>query len=788
MSVLSYDAFAGSNGTALTAHTAPDGSAWTMHPAVGNIATYGPAPNLNGSGAITGQAGGSNVAVYGYAAPANAELQVEWTPSGSVGSYQDGLWVRLSATQDTGYLLWVIADSGSTYHLELHSRLAGADSAIGSTTAGAISAPSGTAVYLKLTANGTTISAAWAYASDVGSTGWRSTSWTDTTVGTAGDAGIQLRSGDNAAVSNWRVQDPGTVYNASLPPSIALNLTSVITGQTGLALTVTGSNTGWNSGTTATASAGTLSSQSESGQVISATYAAPATAQTVTIGDSTDGATASLPVLAAATTYSFTMPSHGFVSTAVTIAYALVGSGAVNGTVTLTFSDLGAGGTFTGTATLSTSVRSGSITYTPPATAQTITISVSSNASNPTLTNPANQTLVTTPGTYVLLGALNLWAAFDTIDIEQIYTGDSNANAALTIQYRQTGTTSWQATMPVKARVTAPDDSGALAWYHAVVKLQPGTGYDVLATVTDADGINGPATVQASVTTRAELPAVSTIAAPAYWIDPVNGSDSNSGLSVALAWKTLGHAIAQVNAGTASGTIGLLPGYYPADQTPVTKASTWLAVTSAGLQNLACALGNTSYSGLPFAEPVPNAANAGSRAVIYGGLYADPTGGTDSGAAAHAPWTSVNLTGPATGGSYTVWKWAAASGQTIANPGILGYGSTKAAEPTRVPSWNQSTQVTSNFTLNTAAGWAEMVQTNQTYGAGWFVDPADSKTLYLYWPTLSDPNTVWWWLGSRNGSASDTNAGLTVAGPVRLTLVHGPCAAAPLSVPPVGSA
>ena len=84
--------------------------------------------------------------------------------------------------------------------------------------------------------------------------------------------------------------------------------------------------------------------------------------------------------------------------------------------------------------------------------------------------------------------------------------GDDNFNASVTLEWRPTGGTFRLGHPPL--RIDATHFAGSLFW------LSPGTSYDVRLTLSDPDGVTGPATTVVPLQTRGDtLPALAALQA-----------------------------------------------------------------------------------------------------------------------------------------------------------------------------------------------------------------------------------------------------------------------------------
>lgn len=760
MTVQAYDSLIGTNGTLLTAHTAPGGQTWAMHSITGQI-TDNTAPTLSGSGAAVGASGsGVNLALFG-ATPVSADYgaQCQYADTSLPGTQNTRLWVRADPTANTGYYVCLDARGSGAYRLDLYKNVAGVETYLGSSATN-VTLTGTDALYLKIEASGTTITGSFQLASAIAGSGWIATPITDSAITAAGKSGFTVRSGNGEAISDFRVQDVGTAYNAALPSSFTVSPTSVVAGSA-VTVTATGTGTAWTSGTTFSATVGTISALSVNvgTQVATFTYTAPATAQTITISDSTDSDTATLTVVAAATSYTLTGPTSGFTgvaSSAFTVALT-PGGGAVTGTVTVTPSDGGGGGTFApSTVNLTTGSPSATFTYTAASTGAK-TISATNNASNPTLTNPSSLTYTVSNPNVLQLGVLTATPTYNSIAFELLYTGDANANSTITAQFKKHADSTWRTCLP-PVRVWKDDATSTpitpTAWYWSVLLCTSGTSYDYQVTVADADGVAGPTTLSGTISTVADsIPDPITLT-PDHYLDPVSGSDAAAGTSAGTAWKTLDYTLTNAPSGAVVQTLpGLLylDRFSPVRTTPLTLVAQYPAVTPT----------TVTVSGKSFTVMVP--ANDGNRTVVVqknsagtGPVYTSPTG---SGDLNPGIWSQVVLLGPKTGANHTVWK--AVLGSQIAGANLLCFSTTKTSESLQVATWPTAPTLQGGWGYTGPANWAEMVYTNQTYNYGAYYDPNSTNQgdCYLRLPGDVDPNTVYLW---PSGSISQGEYGLSL--------------------------
>lgn len=152
---------------------------------------------------------------------------------------------------------------------------------------------------------------------------------------------------------------------------------------------------------------------------------------------------------------------------------------------------------------------------------------------------PARAQNATTPGT------LELYPTFASVGVRLAYTGDANLDATAHVEWRPTGTSTWNTGVTL-TRVTNQRWAGSVLW------LNEDTNYDVRVVVSDPDG---GGTVTGATRTRGTLPLTPTGAS--YYVD-THGSDANPGTSGAP-FATLAAAASHAQAGDA---IYVRPGIY----------------------------------------------------------------------------------------------------------------------------------------------------------------------------------------------------------------------------------
>jgi parallel beta-helix repeat protein len=120
-----------------------------------------------------------------------------------------------------------------------------------------------------------------------------------------------------------------------------------------------------------------------------------------------------------------------------------------------------------------------------------------------------------------------------------VVSGDDNLNAVAALEWRPAGQPSFRAALPL-ARADATRFAGSL------FALAPGRSYDVRVTLSDPEGVVGPATATALLDTRPEAfpePSVRTL-----YVSPT-GNDTNPGTSPGAALRTVQRAADLAQAG-----------------------------------------------------------------------------------------------------------------------------------------------------------------------------------------------------------------------------------------------
>jgi hypothetical protein len=318
----------------------------------------------------------------------------------------------------------------------------------------------------------------------------------------------------------------------------------------------------------------------------------------------------------------------------------------------------------------------------------------------------------------VRAGALKLTATFNSVGVELLFGDDANANAAAALEFRKAGDSAFRQGLPLW-RTGSPAAPGP-AFYGSALLLQAGTSYEVRVTLTDPDGVSGPAVVTGTVRTRADnIPSAAGLA-PTHFVR-ADGNDANGGGgdSPSGAWRTLTKAFASAPPGA---VVRLGPGYFARPSggraSPITLVAQHPAVADGG-----------------------SVINAGRHSVVDSGVVSSPTG---SGGPNAGAWQRVTLTGPGLAGApggakYAVWMWAGSG----VSPTQLGYASSREAAPRRVANWKAG-----GADLATPAGWAEKLYTNRSYNYGFY---ASGQDVYLRLPGDRDPNTLYITVGGGAG-------------------------------------
>lgn len=409
----------------------------------------------------------------------------------------------------------------------------------------------------------------------------------------------------------------------------------------------------------------------------------------------------------------------------------------------------------------------------PPARAKVpgtaIALATATSTRTPTPTQPALPpiiprpagtvgTVAATPATpttggpnAIAPGRLNLTATYASIGLELFFTGDDNGNASANLEFKAAGEATWRAGLPlweVGGEVATP----GRAFYGSALLLTAGTKYEVRVALADPDGITGQRVVTGTVSTRTDdVPAAATLK-PTHFVSPT-GDDEADG-TAGKPWRTLGRAFTAAPAGA---VVQVAPGYYAPPEVERELPITLVAQKPAATDAL---------------EPI----NLGARSVIEPPTFSSPAG--TAGAAFAGTWTRVLLTGPATKQQHAVWKWA---GSPVDGATRLTVAPGRADIPQRVAYWDRKPGAAGAYTMETPAGWAEVLYRNETYNFGF---TSFGNDLYLRLPGDQDPNTLY--VTATAAPVGTTKGRVVIDAPdVRLTgfefrsvdLIYGPGAA-----------
>jgi hypothetical protein len=371
------------------------------------------------------------------------------------------------------------------------------------------------------------------------------------------------------------------------------------------------------------------------------------------------------------------------------------------------------------TSTPGPSVTATVVTTATPSPSVTVTPSPTTTA-----TTTATPAPPVNPAGRIVPSAARLTATFNSIGVEVPFTGDPNRNATGGLAFRRVGEGTWRAGLPLWP---TNDPSGA-AFYGSALLLDPGTAYEVRVTIADPDGVDGDTVQVSTVTTRAEDIAPPAALVPNYFVR-VTGNDAADGRSEATAWRTIDKAVQDAPSGA---VVQVGPGHYPTARTTV------------GLWSTSRRSALTLVAQYPAVGDNHKLSDPALRSVIEPIGLSSPTGATDG--PNPGVWQQIALTGPKTGATYTVWRWA---DSPVANPTQLGYATTRAGAPIRVAHWKRDTA-----DLSTPAGWAEKLYTNLSYNYGFYADGAD---VYLRLPGNLDPNGLYLAFSHANQTALAVN-------------------------------
>ena len=303
-------------------------------------------------------------------------------------------------------------------------------------------------------------------------------------------------------------------------------------------------------------------------------------------------------------------------------------------------------------------------------------------------------------------GTLTLTSTYNSIGIELPFTNDDNANAQASLEFKRSSDSTWRRGL----QLWRTDDGSSVpgrAFYGSAMLLEPGTRYDVRVTLADPDGTS-PSIVTSSVATRADDTRPASTLVPTHFVS-VSGNDGDTGTSTSASWRTLEKAFVSAPSGA---VVRVAPGSYapPASQrtTPITLMA----------QN-------------PAVDDSRAPINAGNRSVIEPQTISSPIGGSG---AYVAPWVKVGLKGPATGATYSVWKWAASP---LSSARRMTFAESQGTPPKRVAYWDRKSGTYGSYTMQTPEGWAEVLHKNDTYNYGFASFNSD---VYVRMPGDLDPN------------------------------------------------
>ncbi len=326
---------------------------------------------------------------------------------------------------------------------------------------------------------------------------------------------------------------------------------------------------------------------------------------------------------------------------------------------------------------------------------------------------PKNSSFAASAPTTANFGKMNLSATFNSIGIELFFSGNASASAQL--EFKKSTDSIFRKGLDLWATNDGSTTPGP-AFYGSALLLSPGTSYDIKVTLNDPGQTPSTQTLAGSITTRAEdIPPVNALI-PSHFVRS-DGNDANTGTAntASGAWKTLHKAITTA---PANAVVMVSPGYY-ASPGSVNK-------------DLVRSTTITFLAEKPAVDDNRNIINPGQHSVVENGVITSPTGAPS---ANPGVWTKVNLVGPATGGTYSVWKWT--TPYTASYPTVsLGYAQTREGLPQRIASWDlKSGTVTDKsgkvwYLKNTAdatdaSGWAEVLYNNKLYNYGFAAFGAD---------------------------------------------------------------
>ncbi len=127
-------------------------------------------------------------------------------------------------------------------------------------------------------------------------------------------------------------------------------------------------------------------------------------------------------------------------------------------------------------------------------------------------------------------GSLGTRSTFENIGVLWEVSGDTDLDSTMSIEFRQTGASNWNAGAPaVRAYLSIivnGDPLGLDSWGASAMFLLPGTSYEIRATLTDPDGGSETRTVTASTRRR---PTPDTNGATRYVVPGGGGGSGTSG-------------------------------------------------------------------------------------------------------------------------------------------------------------------------------------------------------------------------------------------------------------------
>lgn len=111
------------------------------------------------------------------------------------------------------------------------------------------------------------------------------------------------------------------------------------------------------------------------------------------------------------------------------------------------------------------------------------------------------------PGDAIVPGTVRVDATYRNIGVVWQVTGDANLDSAMLLEFRESGSSSWQnAAMAVRGYPSLQVNGSPLGlnqWGASAMFLQPATSYELRLTITDPDGGGQNRTVSATTRTLA---------------------------------------------------------------------------------------------------------------------------------------------------------------------------------------------------------------------------------------------------------------------------------------------